>query len=455
MTLFFLTLSPVKQIVRLCLASIVILCHVNAHAASIIRDAELEGILREVTNPIFKAANVAPESVKLYIIQEPEINAFVSGGQNIFVNTGLLRLSEHPSMLIGVMAHETGHISGGHLVRSMDEYQNTAIKSTVGFLLGIAATAAGSPEAGQAIIAGTDHIARRQLLKYTRTQEEAADQAALKFLDNMNYSAKGLIDLLEILYNKENTLYANLNPYTLTHPLSRERIDHIKAHATPAGGNRILPTDLIHRYKLAIVKLKAFLGKPTDIINRYPASDKSEAARYARAIAYYRIPTIDKSLEEINSLIADYPKNPYYVELKGQILLENGKVADALPLYERAKNMLPQSALVKIELAGAYLATDNATYAPKAIENLRLALSKERDNSFLWHQLAVAYGRNKELGLSNLALAEKSLLYDNVEDAELFLSRAEGYIKPGSPADLQQQDLLVAIDRKKQELKRH
>lgn len=450
----FISLLNPKFMSRMFLL-IVLTCHTQyAYSASIIRDAEIESVLRDVTSPILTAANLSPQNVRLYIIQNPEINAYVTGGQNIFIHTGLMQLSENPSMLMGVLAHESGHIAGGHLTRIEGEFENTAIKTTVGFLLGIAATAAGSPEAGQAIIAGTDHITRRQLLKHTRTQEESADQAALSYLDKINYSAKGLLDLLEILYNKENTLYSHLNPYTLTHPLSQQRIEHIKNHLSKTSQTGGMSPELIARYRLGIIKLKAFLSPPDITLAKYKPSDTSEAARYARAIAYYRTPNLKKSLAEINSLIADYPQNPYYPEFKGQLLLDNGRVKESIPLYEKAKALLPQSDLLKIELANAYLATEDNHYATLAIDNLRIALRSEKDNSFLWHQLAVAYGRNQEFGLSNLASAEKTLLEGNTDDAQLFVDRADAYIKPGTPADLQRQDLMVAIDRQKQQNKR-
>lgn len=422
--------------------------------ASVIRDAEVEASLREIVNPIFKAANLSSNSIELYIVNDDEINAYVAGGQNIFINTGLLRLSEDPEMLMGVVAHETGHISGGHLIRGQNEYQSTALKSTVGFLLGLAATAAGSTDAGQAIIAGTSHIADRELLKHTRVQEESADQAALTYLDKLGYSSQGLLDLLDILYRKENTLYDKRNPYTLTHPLSSERIDYIRAHLQANPNTHPIPNPIRDRYKFAVVKLIAFLDDPNTVLAKYPLTDQSPYARYARAIAYYRIPNLQKALGEIDTLISTYPTNPYYIELKGQILLENGHVLDAIPYYEKAKALLPQAALVKIELAGAYLATENERYANAAIDNLEQALPKEKDNAFTWHQLAVAYGRSGQLGMSNLALAEEALLQQDIKTAEEFLKRAEPYITAKSPAAIRRQDILTAISRAKEKKSR-
>ena len=434
----------------LILAILSIITFPISSGASIIRDTEVEASLRDVVDPILKAANLSPQSVQIYIVNDSEINAYVAGGQNIFINTGLLRLSDNPSMLMGVVAHETGHISGGHLARGANDYKSTVMKSTVGFLLGLAASAAGSPDAGQAIIAGTSHIANRELLKHTRVQEESADQAALAYLDKIGYSAQGLLDLLEILYKKENTLYDKRNPYTLTHPLSRERMDYVKSHLQTTTKTHAIPQAVIERYTLSIVKLMAFLDEPRTVLTRYPLSDHSTKARYARVIAYYRIPDLPHALAEIDSLIKDYPTNPYYIELKGQILFETGHVAEAIPCYEAAKRLLPQASLIKIELANTYLATEDNTHAQAAIDNLEQALPKEKESAFIWRQLAVAYGRSGQLGMSNLALAEEALLQNDIPTAEQFLRRADPLITPKSPAAFRRQDILAAVARAKQ-----
>lgn len=427
---------------------------ISSNAASIIRDTEVEASIRLVIDPILVAAGLSPQGVQVYIVNDPEINAYVSGGQNIFINTGLLRLSDTPSMLMGVVAHESGHIAGGHLIRGQNDYKATVLKSTVGFLLGLAASAAGSADAGQAIIAGSSHIANRELLKHTRTQEESADQAALSYLDKVGYSAQGLLDLLQILYNKENTLYDKRNPYTLTHPLSRERMDYVRSHLKDNHRTHPISATIAVPFKLSITKLNAFLDDPKKTLNQYPSSDRSTIARYARSIAYYRIPQLTNALAEIDSLIQEFPSNPYFLELKGQILLENGHVQEAIIYYEQAKTLLPQAPLIRIELAGAYLATEDNKKALAAVDNLELALPKERENSFIWRQLAIAYGRSNQLGMSNLALAEEALLTNNIPDAEQFVRRADEYITANSPAALRRQDLLKAIERAKKEPKK-
>lgn len=419
----------------------------QAYGASIIRDSEIEDVLQSISRPIFKAADLTPENIRVYIVNDPQINAFVSGGQNIFLNTGLIRQSDSPEMLIGVIAHETGHISGGHLLLNTDEIKGATIKSTLGYILGIAAAAAGSPGAGQAIAAGGIHVAQRQYLKHTRTQEEAADQAALTYLDKIGYSAEGLRQLLTVLYNKQSVLVGELNPYTLTHPLHRERISHIENHLKNSPyANRKIPVRTLEQFARAIAKLDAFLDTPEQTLQRFPPENTQTNARYARAIAYYKIPDLAKSLNEIDTLIRQSPEDPYFNELKGQILFENGRVVESIVFYEKARYLLPDDALLKIQLATAQIASQQEDMRESAINNLQQALHQDKDNLFAWRQLAIAYGRGGQLGMSNLALAEEALRLGNKEDVKKFVKLAREHVKTGSPADLRLNDISASIE---------
>lgn len=422
----------------------------NAKAAPIIRDTELESTIRLISNPIFKAAGLKPENIQMYIVNNNEINAYVSGSSNIFLNTGLLSLSKDPNLLVGVVAHETGHIYGGHLLKGEEEAKSSIVKSTVGYMLGLAAAAAGSPQAGAAIASGTQQVVQRQILKHTRGQEEAADQSALNFLDKSGISSKGLLELLEVLYGKEVSMYNELNPYTQTHPLSRERLDHVRAHLNKSPlANKILGQDISALYARAITKLDAFLEPSDRTLKKYPASDTSINARYARAIAYYKIPNLQKSLAEIDSLIKQFPKDPFFIELKGQIFFENGRIAESITYYQKSKDLLPSSALFKIQLATALVASEQESNLKPAILNLEQALTVEKYNVFAWHQLGIAYGRMGQLDMSNLALAEESVLMGDRDSAKRFIRLGQDYAKPGSPAYLRLKDLENSLAEKK------
>jgi predicted Zn-dependent protease len=418
----------------------------NANAASIIRDTEIEVTIRLIANPILKAAGLNPKDVNIYIVNDKNINAYVSGGSNIFIHTGLLSLSKDPNMLVGVIAHETGHIVGRHLFKGAERAKYSAVKSTVGYMLGLAAAAAGAPQAGAAIVSGAQQVVQRQALKHTRSQEEAADQSALNFLDKEKISSKGLVELLEVLYGKEVAMYNDINPYTLTHPLSRERIDHVRSHYVKSQfSENILNGNIAVIYARAITKLDAFLEPTKKTLKQFPTSDTSINGRYARAIGYYKIPDLEKSLKEIDSLIKEFPQDPFFIELKGQILFENGKINEAIIYYTKAKELLPNASLFQIELATAQIATEDKSHLKSAITNLEQALNTEKHNSFTWHQLGIAYGRLGILDMSNLALAEEAMLIGDEELSKQFIKTARKYTKDGSIADLRLKDLENAI----------
>lgn len=421
---------------------IILLLASYAKAEPIIRDTELEVSIRLIANPIFKAAGFKPEEIQIYIINNPEINAYVSGGKNIFIHTGLLSIARNPNMLMGVIAHETGHIYGGHLFKGAEEAKNSMVKSTFGYMLGLAAAAAGSPQAGAAIASGTQQVVERQILKHSRGNEDAADNSALHFLDKAGFSSKGILEVLEVLYGKEVSMYNDINPYTLTHPLSRERIDHVRTHLTKSAlAGKELNEDITRIYLRAIVKLGAFLEPYEKTLKKYPLRDTSINARYARSIAYYKIPDLPKALGEIDSLINQFPRDPYFIELKGQILFENGKIAESITYYEKSKSLLEGSALFKIQLATAQIASENEAYLKPSITNLEQALHTEKHNSFAWHQLGIAYGRLGKLDMSNLALAEEATLIGDKESAKRFIRSAKQAANTGSPAYLRIKDL--------------
>jgi predicted Zn-dependent protease len=418
-----------------------------AARAGIIQDAEIETVIHDLTEPLFDASGMPIEDVKIYIVNAPEINAYVAGGNNIFINTGLITLSDEPDMLVGVVAHELGHINGGHLLKTGDELLRANIKNTLGYILGIGAAALGSPEAAQAIITGGSHVATRQLLKYTRQNEDAADQFAIDVMAKTPYTASGLLDLLEYLMRMESTRYGKINPYTSTHPLTRDRIEHIRSYLNKSKKKSRFTEEQVRRFKRSSIKLAAFLSPPDETLKRFPASDTSLYARYGRAIAYYRIPNLIKSFNNLDSLIKQYPNDPYFQELKGQILFENGRVEEAVDFYKNADRLLPNEPQILIQLARAEIAVENPKLLPSAIDHLKAVVAKDSENSFAWHQLGIAYGRNGQLGLSNLALAEESVLQKKKDDAKHFLNQAKGQLKEGSPAMMRTLDLEVQADR--------
>lgn len=419
----------------------------NGAGISFIRDAEIENSIRAFSTPLFNAAGLDTNAVSVYLVKDRSLNAFVAGGMNLFLNTGLLMASENSNQLIGVIAHETGHIAGGHLARTHDALRGATAASIVAMVLGAAAAVAGSPEAGAALIMGGSRVAQSTFLQYSRVQEQAADQFALSVLDRTGQSARGLAEFFGILGDQEALLPSSQDPYVRTHPLTRERLLAVQAHVQNSSDSDSPPPPayaMMHNRMLA--KLRGFLEPPNRTFGRYPASDTSVSARYARAVAHYRIPDVVAALREIDSLLAESPEDPYFHELKGQILFENGHISEAVSAYSLAVTYLPSSALLRIGLAHPLIETGNPENIAVAVRHLENAVQQERRNAGAWRLLSVGYGRNGKLGLSTLASAENAMLRGRYRDAQQFARRAADQLPQGSPGRLRAEDLQLAAD---------
>lgn len=412
-----------------------------------LRDAEVEHTLRLWMTPIWKAAGLNPDSVHVYVVNDPRLNSFVAAGQNIFLNSGTILRAQSPNQLIGIMAHETGHIAGGHLARETQMMKNAMIESVIGMVLGGAASAMGHGNAGGAgVIAGAG-VGERAFLQNSVTIEASADQAALKFLDRTHQSARGLLQFFQILEQEEFLSAQHQDPYLIDHPLTQERIDYVREHVAQSPySNAKDPPEWVAMFNIMKAKLGAFLGNPSQVLASYPASDNSEPARYARAIAYYRIPDLNHALPTIDGLIHDFPNNPYYDELKGQMLFENGHVADAVAPYQRAVQIAPNEPLLNIELAQVQLETNDPKYLAAAKDELNNALNGESDNPDGWRELAIAYGRSGEMGKAALALAEQNMAQGDYKQAIGQAQRAAQLLPAGAQRQ-RAQDLLAEAQR--------
>lgn len=412
-----------------------------------IRDTELENTIRGYATPIFQAAGLDPGAVRIYLVNDRQINAFVAGGQNLFINTGLLMQSEDASQVIGVIAHEAGHISGGHLVRVHDALARGTAESILAMVLGTAAMVAGAPEVGAAVMSGGQNVALRNFLQYSRTQEGAADAAAMRFLDQTQQSARGLLSFFEVLAGQELLVTSRQDPYLRTHPLTQDRIEALSAFvARSPYSDRPPRPEFQEQHRRMLAKLHAFLDDPAVTRRRYPDDDQSLPARYARAVLLHRSARLQDALREIDRLIAEHPDDPYFNELRGQILFESGRPKEALPSYQRAVELLPDAPLLRIDLARVQMATNEAELLPQATTNLRTALRAEPNRPFVWRQLAIALGRQGQKGESSLALAEEAMLLDKRSEARFHAGRAVQDLPSGSPGWLQAQDILQAAD---------
>lgn len=392
-----------------------------------IRDAEVENTIRAFGAPIFQAAGLDPAGVRILLLNDSSLNAFVAGGQNIFFHTGLIIRSENPGQLIGVMAHETGHIAGGHLIRNSDAMSNASTEAILAMLLGAAAGAVtGKGEAAGAIMVGGQDMAMRSLLAFSRSQEQQADQMAMRYLEDTRESAKGLLEFFEILGDQEALVSARQDPYVRTHPLTRDRVAFVREHVGRSSySNAPWLPQWVEMHRRAKAKLYAFIEPPIKTMQRYKETDQSLEARYARTIATYRKPDIDSALIQVDALIKERPKDPYFWELKGQMLFENGRGVDAIAPYKKAVELLPDSALLRIGLGQAEIEAEDPALLKDAANNLSVAVRLEPDDSFAWQQLAIAFGRDEKEGMASYAMAEYLLLAGKLPEANYHANKAE------------------------------
>jgi predicted Zn-dependent protease len=409
---------------------------------SFIRDAEIEATIRQFVSPVFAAAGLDASVIRIYLVNDPRLNAFVAGGQNLFLHTGLLIRSQSPNQVIGVAAHETGHIAGGHLARTQEALRNATIQGIIAMVLGAAAAAAAGGQGAGGVILGGSGVMQRSFLQYSVEQEAKADQAGLGFLDATGQSSKGLLEFFRILENEDLLSPARQDPYLRTHPLTRQRIEYVQEHVNHSRFTSVPDKpEFIEMHKRMVAKLTGFLGSPGQTLAQYKESDTSVAARYARAVAYYRMPNIPKALPLIDGLIAQEPKNAYFHEFKGQMLFENGKVAEAVAPYEEAVRLQPDSALLRTELGQVQIEAGDPALNKRALANLNEGVRLEPDNGSAWRFLAVAYGRQDDIGMAALALAEEALTQGDKKLAVQQATRATQILKAGTPARLRAEDL--------------
>ena len=413
-----------------------------AQKMTFIRDAEIENTLRRLSEPIFAAAGLDPSSVRIHIVNDSTLNAFVTGGMNIFLHTGLLLRTESPEQLAGVIAHETGHISGGHLAKLSGALGDARARSIIGFVLGGAAAVAGRPDVGAVLAQSGAHIGQRSLLQFTRTQESAADQAAVRFLDASKISSIGLLEFLDVLGDQDLLSRSRQDAYVRTHPLTRQRIEFLTDYVkkSPFSDSR-LTGKIAEGHRRMRAKLAAFLNPPSRTLRLTDKGDGSTVARYARAIAQFRQANMVPALELIEGLIKTEPNNPYFRELKGQMLFENGRGSEAIGPYEKAVDLAPDSALLRLGLAQAQLEQNDRSLIGPAIANLKTAIIIEPTSSFAWRQLGIAHGRNGQMGESALALAEEAIRLRRLRDARIQAVRAGKLLPQGSPGWLRAEDI--------------
>ena len=402
---------------------------------SMLRDTETEEMLRGYETPLARAAGLDPVP-KVWLVQGP-INAFASygeNGENIFIFSGILLWLHSPNELIGVMAHETGHISAGHLSRGSYGMKKAMIPMLLSLVAGIGAMIAGAGEAGIAIMGIGQAYAMGQFAAFTRVQESTADQIAARLLLATHQSPMGMYHTFQRFADEEAMSAYKVDKFAVDHPSGQDRVFDLNdmVDASPYREVQDSPESL-HTFQMVQAKLAGFVLPVKDAMTRFPESDTSEPARYARSMAYLRQPNLQKALAAINSLIAEEPNNPYFYEARGQIFMSMAKPAQAIPDYQKSVSLRPQAPQLRLALATAQLATEDTNLAQPALANLKAAILVEDDDVFTWYQTAQAYSMLKNEPMANLCTAEVWYNAGDMRKAVVFATRARGKLPQGSP----------------------
>lgn len=419
----------------------------------VLRDTEAEALLREYTRPILRAAGLEKQNIQIVIINDSSFNAFVADGRRIFVNYGAIMQSETPNQLIGVLAHETGHLAGGHLAKLREQLANAQTQMIIAMLLGAGAIAAGArsgannglANAGAAAIAGPQEMICRSLLSYQRQQEENADRAGVKFLTASGQSPKGMYDTFRRFTNDSLFAARGADPYLQSHPMPADRVAALEglARSSPYWDKKDDPS-LQQRHDMMRAKISAFMERQDTVYRRYPLSNDSLPARYARAITTYLHGDMRNALAQIDALIAKEPNNPYFYELRGQALLEAGRPAEAIPALHKAMQLSNNAPLIEMLLGQALVATDNKAYTDEAIRILRAAVARETEAPLGYTQLAMAYGKKGDYAEADLASAQAAFLRGDNKTARDLASRAKTRFAIGSPGWVKADDIVSA-----------
>lgn len=416
---------------------------------NLIRDEEIETYIREWTDGVVRAAGLTPEQVNIVLVQSPEVNAFVAGGANVFVYTGLIQKTTSPGEVVAVIAHELGHIAGGHLTRTRDMAENASFEAMIATLLGVgAAIASGDGGAAAAGAAIGQSTAMRSFMSFSRVQESSADQAGLRFMEAAQINPSGITTFLGKLSSEELLPTSEQSQFTRSHPMSRDRIEILsdKVNNSPLR-NKPIPAEWQDQYNRTKAKLMGFVT-PQQVTYNYKSSDNGIPSLYARAIAAYRMSHLDEALKLTNQLISREPNNPYFLELKGQMLYEFGRAKESLSPYEKALAAKPSAGLIRIAYAQSLIETGGK--APetmkKAIEQLKRAQIDEPRASRINRLLATAYGKMGDEVRARVYLAQEALMMGRKAEAASMAKSALANLPKGSPEAIKAQDIITSVD---------
>lgn len=426
-----------------------------AAAQSILRDAETEALLRDMATPLVKSAGLDPRNVDVVLVGDNSINAFVMNGQTVYLNAGLINVADNANQVQGVIAHELGHVTGGHAISGEQGAKSAGTISLLSLLIGVAAAAAGGGDAAMAAMMAGQSAAMGKYLAFSRVQEAQADAAGATFLAKSGISGRGSIEFFKKLEQegyRRGYSQADQDAFMSTHPLESDRIALLEEtyKKDPAWARPSDPA-LEARFRRIKAKLYGYLAEPQQVLVAYPESDTSVPARYARAYAWHKQALMDKAMGEVAALLQQAPADPYFLELKGQILLESGKPADALAPLRRATELTGNQPLIATTFGHALVATEDPKNLAEAQRVLKAAVARDRENPYAWYQLGVVYNATGDAPRARLASAEQQVMQQQWPMALASAETAQAGLPAGSPDALRAQDIAMqaraAIER--------
>lgn len=436
------SLSRMSHLITALLAMIAVTVQPVA-AQSILRDAETEALFSDMVAPLVAVSELDAKDVEVILINSSQINAFVAGGQRMFFYSGTIEAADTAVEIQGIMAHELGHITGGHIIRFNEGIKTATGITILSLILGAAAIAAGAGDAGAGILAAGQQAATGKFLAFSRVQERSADSAGARYLAEAGITGRGSIDFFKKLQNYEFRLgIPQEDSYGRTHPLSGERVSLLRDvyQADPAWDTPPDP-DIEKRFQRVKAKLLGFTNEPAVTLRKFPESDQSVPARYARAYAWHKSAYPDRALLEVNNLLEDAPNDPYFLELHGQILLESGKPEDAIASLRKAVRLTNNQPLIASLFGHALIATEDDTHFEEAQRVLKAAVVKDNRNPFAWYQLGVVYSQQGDIPRAQLATAESALLQRNYGSAIRSSQIAMSGIPENTPEWIRAQDI--------------
>lgn len=417
-----------------------------AVAQSMLRDAETEQLLADMSRDIITAAGLSPKNVSVVVLNDKSINAFVAGGQVVYIHSGLIDAADSANEVQGVIAHEVGHIANGHIVLQDAGYKGAMGVSILSLVLGVAAMAAGAGEAGAGILAAGQRAAIGKLLAFTRVQESSADAAGARYLATAGITGRGMLSFFKKLQNMEYRygIPQNEGSYDRTHPLSSERmaaLDQV-TRASPAYAKASNP-DIEARFKRVQAKLRGYVNDPKETLAKYPPSDQSVPAHYARAYAYHLSGYPEQAATETAALVKALPHDPYILELQGQIVMEAGDPKGALAPLREATKASNNSPLIATTFGHALVATDDPANLTEAERVLRQAVQRDNENPWAWVQLGTVYERKGDTPRTALATAERANLIGDNRTALVSARAAMAGLPKGTADWIRAQDIMM------------